>query len=200
MSTSGSSNNNASTIRGTGSHIKLGNDIKQDTASPQQPSFAKYRNPKLSRPVVGTEETFDARATMIEDDNEVYTFSLPIDTLAADQYLMVCQYEYILDSISVRFKNSSTIASSLDIVKVSSGTAIPSGTSLVSAAVDLSVSANNNTNLSLTVGSDTVRKIAKNQAIALNFSGDPTGLEGLSITISLRRMIPATRNSGAFLE
>jgi hypothetical protein len=113
---------------------------------------------------------------------------------------MVCQYEYILDSISVRFKTNSTDASSLDIVKASSGTAITSGTSLISAAVDLSVAANNNTNLSLTVGSDTVRKIAKNQAIALNFSGDPTGLVGLSVTISLRRMIPATRNSGAFLE
>jgi len=200
MSISGTPSNNSSTIRGVGNSSKLGNDIKQDTATPQQPSFSKFRNPKLSRPVVGSDEAFTARQTMIEDDNEIYTFSIPVDTLAVDQYLMVCQYEYAVDDISIRFTTQSAAASDVSVVKVSSGSAISSGTLLISSARTLDDSADVNDNISLSLSSEANRKIAKGQALALKFGGTVTGVAGLSVTISLRRLIPATRNSSAYFE
>lgn len=200
MSITGTPSNNSSTIRGVGNSTKLGNDVKQDTGTPQQPSFTTFRNPKLNKPVVGTDESFRARATMIEDDNEVYTFNLPIATLAIDQYLMVCKYDYIIDSVSFRFKTQSAAASSVNIVKVSTDTAITSGTSLISAAVDLDDSADADKNLSATLTSEANRIINKNQAIALDFSGTTTGLVGFCVTVSLRRVIPGSRNSASYLE
>ena len=200
MSITGTPSNNSSTIRGVGNSTKLGNDINQDTGTPQQPSFTTFRNPKLNRPVVGTDESFRARATMIEDDNEVYTFSIPVDTLAVNQYLMVSQYEYAVDDISIRFTNQSAAASDISVVKVSSGSAISSGTLLIASARSLADSADTNDNISLSLSSDANRKIAKGEALALKFGGTVTGVAGLSVTISLRRLIPATRNSSSYFE
>ena len=205
MSTSGTQSTTYSFQKGGGamavsSAVTLGNNIVSNEATPQNLSLGQSvpRIPKLVTPVTGTDEAFDPRPTMIEDDNEVYTFFFPAAATCADGHLMVANYNYIVHEVKCKFATAST-SGTVDIKICDDGEAISSGQSVLSST--MSIAGTVDTNVTGTLSTDSSNRIVNpGQSIAIDFAGTLTNIAGLTVTLVLRRIIAPARLSASYIE
>ena len=188
MSTSGSSSNNNSFVRGVGSLLSKGTKILVSSVTPKNLALGanQTRTPKLIRPTAGTTEVFSVRSTTMEDDHEVYNFRFGVAGDCVDTCVFIARYEYVISSFTVRYAVASTSGTvTLDVVD--SGEAPSAGTSALSTTVSLSSTAD--TNISGTLSTtQTDRLLSAGQSLALNFGGTMTSIIGLVVSVSLRRV------------
>jgi hypothetical protein len=204
MSVSGTQSTTYSFQKGGGSMavssaVSLGNDIVSNEANPQNLSLGQNvpRIPKLVTPVTGTQEVFDVRPTMFEDDNEVYSFSFAAAANCVDTHVMVANYEYIVDSVKAKFVTASS-SGTIDVKICDDGQAPSAGTSVLSSTISIAGTADTSVSGTLTTTEDD-RKISKGKSIALDFGGTVTSIAGLVVTLVLRRVIVPGR-TGNYLE
>lgn len=205
MSTSGTPTTTYSFQKGGGSMavssaVTLGNTIVSNEATPQNLSLGQSvpRTPKLVTPVTGSEEVFRARATMVEDDNEVYTFFFPAAATCADGHLMIANYNYIVHEVKCKFAAAST-SGTFDIKVCDNAEAISAGQTVLASTVSIAGSADTNT--SGTLATDPSNRIVNpGQSIAIDFGGTLTNIAGLTVTLVLRRLIAPARLASNYIE
>jgi len=200
MSIQGTQTSTYSFQKGGGLQVDLANTIKANTPVPQNLSLGQFvpRLPEIVSPVTGTNEVFSARATQIENDAETYTYQFAAAGNCVDSHVLVAKYNYIFDSATVKFVTASD-SGTLNIRVCDDGEAVSAGTSVLNSAISLAGSANTNASGALTT-TQANRFIKPGQSIAFDFGGTVTNIVGLTITMTLRRVIPATYNGSNYLE
>lgn len=200
MSIQGTQTSTYSFQKGGGLQVDLGNTIKSNTAVPQNLSLGQSvpRIPELVKPVTGTNEVFSARATQIESDAETYTYQFAAAANCVDSHVLVAKYNYIFDSVTVKFVTASD-SGTLNVRVCDDGEAVGSGTSVLDSTISLAGTTNTNVAGVLTT-TQANRFIKPGQSIAFDFGGTVTNIVGLTITMTLRRVIPATYNGSNYLE
>ena len=199
MSIQGTITSSFSFQKGSGLQVAQGNPIESRRNLPVQNlanGASVPRIPKLITPTTGTSETFSARSSLYENDNEVYTFFFPAIANTVDTHLMIANFSYAIDSIKAKFVTAST-GGTVDVKICDDGEAISAGTSVL--ASTMSIAGANNTNV---VGSLTTvqadRKLSRGQSLAIDFDGTLTSIAGLTVTVVLRRMVAPARNGNYF--
>ena len=116
----------------------------------------------------------------------IVTKNIPNATDATNQVLLIAPFELDVVSIQARHKTAST-SGTADLVKASSGTALSAGTTLLSATMSNSGTADTNVDGSLltTIGG---KRVTKGQALGLVFAGTLTNLVDLDITVVCRQV------------
>ena len=111
---------------------------------------------------------------------------IPNATDATNQIVFVAPFDCELDSVQSRHRTAST-SGTMDVVRAASGTAVSAGTSLLTATMSLSGTADTNVSgsLSSSIGGKT---ITKGQALGLVFGGTLTNLVDLDVTVLLRQL------------
>lgn len=112
-------------------------------------------------------------------------FTQDAATVPATGYLFVADEYYEVVSVKARFSHVGGASAAVTINKVPSGTAPGSGTAVLSAAVDLTATAD--TTYSGTISSVAGAKLlAPGDALAAVFSGTLTALTGLVVQVTLK--------------
>lgn len=116
----------------------------------------------------------------------VVTRHIPNATDATDQVLLIAPFDLRVVSIQARHRVAST-SGTIDLKKSASGTTVTGGTSVLSATMSNSGTAETTVSGSLvTTINGTV--VTKGQALGLDFAGTLTNLEDLDITVVLRQV------------
>jgi hypothetical protein len=199
MSIQGTVTSSFSFQKGGGLQVAQGNPIESRRNLPVQNlangAFAP-RVPELITPTTGTIETFSARSSLYENDNEVYTFFFPAIADTVDTHLMIANFSYAIDSIKAKFVTASS-SGTVDVKICDNGEAISAGTSVLASTMSIAGTADTNVVGSLTtVQAD--RKLARGQSLAIDFGGTLTSIAGLTVTVVLRRMVAPARNGNYF--
>jgi hypothetical protein len=115
----------------------------------------------------------------------VVTQTIPNATDAVNLIVLIAPFNCKLVAVRARHKTAST-SGTMDVVKAASGTAVASGTTLLTATMSNAGTADTNVDGSVlaTIGGS---RILKGTAIGLKFAGTLTNLVNLDITIILRQ-------------
>lgn len=185
--------------KGGGLQVSQGNPITSRSVSVQNLALgaSSPRIPELVNPTTGSNEVFDPRATLIESDNETFTFHFAAAADCVDSHLMIAKYSYIVDSIKAKFVTASS-SGTVDVKTCADGTAISAGTSVLSSTISIAGTPDTNASGSITT-TEANRKIYAGQSLAIDFGGTLTNIAGLVVTVSLRRVTVPSRQ-GAYLE
>lgn len=200
MSIEGTQSSSFAFQKGAGLQVSLANSIKSKrnaAAQNQKLGASVPRIPEIVTPVTGSNEVFNARSVLSENDNEVYTFNFPAAADCVDSHIMVANYSYVVDSVKAKFVTASD-SGTVDIKICDDAEAISAGTSVLSSTMSIAGTANNNVTGSLSA-TQADRKIKKGQSIAIDFGGTVTNIAGLVVTLVLRRVTVPGRQ-GAYLE
>lgn len=106
---------------------------------------------------------------------------------AVSRTSFVAAYPVQVIGFLVRFGTAGGAAAAVTLEKDPSGTAIGSGTVLLTAPVALTGTANTNTAGTL-IASSTSLSLAKGDSLALVFSGTVTGLVGLNVQVVIQKI------------
>lgn len=112
--------------------------------------------------------------------------NIPNATDATDQVLLIAPFDLKVVSIQSRHKTAST-SGTMDLKKAASGTAIASGTSLLTATMSSAGAADTNVDGSLKNDIGDL-DVPKGDALGFDFGGTLTGLVDLDITVTLRQL------------
>ena len=112
------------------------------------------------------------------------TINIPNNTDAVDQIAFIAPCDCQLVRVEERHGTGST-SGTLDIERVPDGTAVGSGTSMLTATMSLSGTDDERVRGAIDVDED---KIAQGQAVGLVFAGTLTNLVNADITIILRQL------------
>lgn len=127
-----------------------------------------------------------------------YTQSInPATALPVDTHLFTvpagAEFEVVEVAEIHTVAGSDGSAVTLDVVKLSDGTAPGSGTSVLSTTFNLKSTANTKVTMSKakgTLASQAARTLSSGQTLALNYSGTLTASAGVAVTVSLRMLRP----------
>ena len=117
--------------------------------------------------------------------DQIINVLIPNATDATDQIFCIAPFDCHLVSVEARFGVTST-SGTLAVEKVPDGTAVGSGTDLLTATMALDGTADEVVTgaLSTAIG---VNRIAKGEGISLDFGGTLTNLVDLVVTVILRQ-------------
>lgn len=128
--------------------------------------------------------------------NRTETKSFSFDQLQTDaaKALWNADTQYELLEIRDRFRIGST-SGTYRVFKAPSGTAPASGTAMQAATADISTGATADTDRTPALASGIgAKRLQKGDSLCVVFAGDATGLRGLEITFTIRRL--GTRRPG----